>query len=170
MRRPARKSQTLRAQVVRVGEARGDFVAITDGLKEGETIVSTGVFKLRNGMAVVINNDLAPKPQLNPTPARFLNRRKASPTFSSNGQSSRWSLAFVILIAGLAGDEDAQCAAVSAQRHRRDHGHDRLRRCRRRTGAWIHHHAARASHGRSRWHRLHPVARASRASPRSRRG
>jgi membrane fusion protein (multidrug efflux system) len=37
-------------------------------LKAGETIVSTGVFKLRNGMPVTINNDLAPKPQLNPKP------------------------------------------------------------------------------------------------------
>jgi len=60
--------QTIRQQFVRVGEARGDFVAITDGLKPNETIVSTGVFKLRNGMPVTINNDLAPKPQLNPTP------------------------------------------------------------------------------------------------------
>jgi membrane fusion protein (multidrug efflux system) len=31
--------------------------------------VGTGVFKLRNGMAVTINNDLAPNPQVNPTPA-----------------------------------------------------------------------------------------------------
>jgi len=53
----------------RVGEARGDFVSITNGLKAGETVVSTGVFKLRNGMTVTINNDLAPKPQVNPTPA-----------------------------------------------------------------------------------------------------
>jgi membrane fusion protein (multidrug efflux system) len=60
--------QTIRQQFVRVGEARGDFVAITDGLKPNETIVSTGVFKLRNGMAVTINNDLAPKPEVNPTP------------------------------------------------------------------------------------------------------
>jgi len=60
--------QTIRQQFVRVGEARGDFVAITDGLKPNETIVSTGVFKLRNSMPVTINNDLAPKPQLNPTP------------------------------------------------------------------------------------------------------
>jgi membrane fusion protein (multidrug efflux system) len=52
-----------------VGEARGDFVAITEGLKANETIVSTGVFKLRNGMAVTVNNELAPKPQVNPTPA-----------------------------------------------------------------------------------------------------
>jgi membrane fusion protein (multidrug efflux system) len=64
-----KKSQVLRQQVVRVGQARGDFIAINEGLKEGETIVSTGVFKLRNKMPVVISNDLAPKPQLNPTPA-----------------------------------------------------------------------------------------------------
>jgi membrane fusion protein (multidrug efflux system) len=63
-----KESQTIRQQFVRVGEARGDFVAITQGLKVGETIVSTGVFKLRNGMPVTINNELAPKPQLNPKP------------------------------------------------------------------------------------------------------
>jgi membrane fusion protein (multidrug efflux system) len=64
-----KESQTIRQAFVRVGEARGDFVSITAGIKPGETIVGTGVFKLRNGMAVTINNDLAPKPQLNPTPA-----------------------------------------------------------------------------------------------------
>jgi membrane fusion protein (multidrug efflux system) len=63
------ESQVLRQQFVRVGEARGDFVSITKGLEPGQQIVSTGVFKLRNGMGVVINNDLAPKPQLNPKPA-----------------------------------------------------------------------------------------------------
>ena len=63
-----KESQTIRQQFVRVGEARGDFVSINDGLKPNETIVSTGVFKLRNGMTVTINNELAPKPQLNPTP------------------------------------------------------------------------------------------------------
>src|SRR6266705_1813431 len=63
-----KESQFLRQQFIRVGEARGDFVSITTGLKAGETVVGTGVFKLRNGMAVAINNDLAPKPQMNPTP------------------------------------------------------------------------------------------------------
>ena len=63
-----KESQVIRQQFVRVGEGRGDFVAITQGLKAGEVIVSTGVFKLRNGMTVTINNDLAPKPQLNPNP------------------------------------------------------------------------------------------------------
>ncbi len=65
-------SKTIRQQLVRVGEARGDFVAIDDGLKVGEVIVSTGVFKLRNGMSVTVSNDLAPKPELNPTPGRFV--------------------------------------------------------------------------------------------------
>jgi len=63
-----KESQVIRQQFVRVGEGRGDLVAITQGLKAGETIVSTGVFKLRNGMAVTINNDLAPNPQVNPNP------------------------------------------------------------------------------------------------------
>ena len=64
-----KESQVIRQQFVRIGEARGDFVSITTGLKAGETVVGTGVFNLRNGMAVTINNDLAPKPQVSPTPA-----------------------------------------------------------------------------------------------------
>ena len=63
-----KESQVIRQQFVRVGEARGDLVAITQGLKAGDIVVSTGVFKLRNGMAVTINNDLAPNPQVNPKP------------------------------------------------------------------------------------------------------
>jgi membrane fusion protein (multidrug efflux system) len=58
----------LRQQFVRTGEARGDFVAVTEGLKAGEKVVSTGVFKLRNEMPVVIDNKMAPKAQLHPTP------------------------------------------------------------------------------------------------------
>src|SRR6266705_5959299 len=53
-----KESEVIRQQFVRVGEARGDFVSITNGLKAGETVVGTGVFKLRNGMAVAINNEL----------------------------------------------------------------------------------------------------------------
>jgi len=63
-----KESQVIRQQFVRIGEARGDFVSVAKGLKGGATIVSTGVFKLRNGMTVTINNDLAPKPQLKPNP------------------------------------------------------------------------------------------------------
>ena len=53
---------------MRLGEKRGDFIAVTDGLKEGETIVSTGVFKLRNGQPVVVDNKLAPSYRLAPIP------------------------------------------------------------------------------------------------------
>ncbi|MEJ2592622.1 MAG: efflux RND transporter periplasmic adaptor subunit [Candidatus Thiodiazotropha sp.] len=63
------KQQVLRQQIVRLGATRGDFVAVTDGLKEGETVVTSGVFKLRPKMAVVIDNTLAPKAKLSPTPA-----------------------------------------------------------------------------------------------------
>jgi membrane fusion protein (multidrug efflux system) len=65
-----KESQVIRQQFIRTGETRGDFVTVTQGLKAGETVVSSGVFKLRNGMPVVINNELAPKPQLSPTPAQ----------------------------------------------------------------------------------------------------
>jgi membrane fusion protein, multidrug efflux system len=60
--------KTLRQQFVRLGEKRGDFVAVTDGLEEGEIVVSTGVFKLRNGQAVVVDNRLAPPFEKAPNP------------------------------------------------------------------------------------------------------
>lgn len=59
----------LRQQFVRLGESRGDFVAVLDGLKAGDQVVTSGAFKLRGGMPVVIDNTLAPKPKLNPSPA-----------------------------------------------------------------------------------------------------
>jgi len=58
----------VRQQVVRLGEHRGDFVVVTSGLKTGQTVVTTGVFKLRNGIAVVIDNSLAPSTELAPRP------------------------------------------------------------------------------------------------------
>jgi membrane fusion protein (multidrug efflux system) len=61
-------ARVVRQQFVRLGERRGDFVAVTSGLKEGETVVSTGAFKLRNGQAVTIDNTLAPAFKIAPTP------------------------------------------------------------------------------------------------------
>jgi len=60
--------KALRQQFVRLGEKRGDFIEVLSGLKEGETVASTGVFKLRNGQAVVIDNSLAPAFELQPKP------------------------------------------------------------------------------------------------------
>ena len=65
------KSLQLRQQFVQLGEKRGDFVAVEKGLQPGQIIASTGVFKLRNGMNVVVDNQLSPdfklKPQLKNT-------------------------------------------------------------------------------------------------------
>lgn len=61
--------KVLRQQFVRLGQARGDFIDVIDGLKAGETIVTSGVFKLRSGMKVIIDNTLAPKPSLDPHPS-----------------------------------------------------------------------------------------------------
>jgi membrane fusion protein (multidrug efflux system) len=58
----------VRQQFVRLGEKRGDFVAITFGLEEGQTVVTTGVFKLRNGQSVVVNETVTPEFKLNPEP------------------------------------------------------------------------------------------------------
>ena len=60
--------KTVRQQFVRLGEKRGDFIAVLSGLKAEEEVVSTGVFKLRNGQSVVIDNTLAPVFNLAPQP------------------------------------------------------------------------------------------------------
>jgi membrane fusion protein, multidrug efflux system len=56
----------VRQQVVKLGPARGDQIAILSGIKPGEEVVTSGVFKLRNGAAVVVNNKV--QPENNPTP------------------------------------------------------------------------------------------------------
>ena len=60
--------RVVRQQFARLGEKRGDFVSVLSGLKEGETVVSTGVFKLRNGQDVVVDNTLSPEFKLRPRP------------------------------------------------------------------------------------------------------
>src|SRR5687768_11753425 len=52
--------KVLRQQFIRVEGAKGDFVNVVEGLKPGEQVVTSGVFKLRPGMNVVVDNKLAP--------------------------------------------------------------------------------------------------------------
>lgn len=59
----------IRQQFVRTGAARGDYIALEQGVEPGQRVVSTGVFKLRNGMPVVVDNSLAPKTSLDPKPS-----------------------------------------------------------------------------------------------------
>ena len=60
--------QIVRQQFVRIGQRLGDFAAVEAGLKEGDMVVSTGAFKLRNGASVTVDNSLAPAFSVAPTP------------------------------------------------------------------------------------------------------
>ncbi|MCK9684149.1 efflux RND transporter periplasmic adaptor subunit [Scleromatobacter humisilvae] len=53
---------------VTTGETRGDQVAILSGLKEGQTVVSSGQVKLKNGTWITIDNKIVPANSPNPTP------------------------------------------------------------------------------------------------------
>ena len=61
----------VRQQFVKPGPARGDQLAVLAGIKPGDEVVTSGVFKLRNGAAVLVNNtvqpgnDPAPRPEDN---------------------------------------------------------------------------------------------------------
>ncbi|MGH9221638.1 MAG: efflux RND transporter periplasmic adaptor subunit [Vicinamibacterales bacterium] len=58
----------VRQQLVKLGPARGDQIAILTGVKPGEEVVTSGLFKLRNGAAVQINNSVRPANNPTPTP------------------------------------------------------------------------------------------------------
>ena len=59
----------VRQRVVRLGASRGDQVAVLSGIEPGDEIVTSGVFKLRNGAAVQVNNAVQPSNDPTPTPA-----------------------------------------------------------------------------------------------------
>ena len=59
----------VREQFVKVGQAQGDLVAIESGLKPGEEVATSGVFRLRNSAPVVVNNQTKPDAELRPTPS-----------------------------------------------------------------------------------------------------
>jgi membrane fusion protein (multidrug efflux system) len=58
----------VRQQFVKLGGTRGDQIAIASGVNVGEEIVTSGVFKLRNGAAVVVNNKVQPGNKRVPKP------------------------------------------------------------------------------------------------------
>ena len=65
------KYRGVRQQFVKIEGARGDQVGVVSGLQAGDEVVTSGVFKLRNGAAVAVNNKVqpgnnpAPKPEDN---------------------------------------------------------------------------------------------------------
>ena len=64
-----KKYKGVRQQFVKLGDARGDQVAVLSGVKAGEEVVTSGVFKLRGGAAVQVNNNITPPNETNPKPA-----------------------------------------------------------------------------------------------------
>src|ERR1700732_1266157 len=63
------KGQTyrgVRQQFVKLEGSRGDQVAVISGVNPGDEVVTSGVFKLRNGAAVQVNNKV--QPGNNPAP------------------------------------------------------------------------------------------------------
>jgi membrane fusion protein (multidrug efflux system) len=58
----------VRQQFVKLDGARGDQVAVVSGVKAGDEVVTSGVFKLRNGAAVVVDNTVKPANSARPRP------------------------------------------------------------------------------------------------------
>jgi membrane fusion protein (multidrug efflux system) len=58
----------VRQQFVKLGAARGDQVALLSGVKPGEEVVSSGAFKLRNGAAIRVQNNVRPANEAAPKP------------------------------------------------------------------------------------------------------
>jgi membrane fusion protein (multidrug efflux system) len=56
----------VRQEFVKLGGGRGDQIAVVSGVKPGDEVVTSGVFKLRNGAAIVVNNKI--QPGNNPAP------------------------------------------------------------------------------------------------------
>jgi membrane fusion protein, multidrug efflux system len=59
---------TVQQRFVKLGATRGDQVAIEDGVKSGEVVVTAGQIKLRNGSSVLINNDMPAGNDPHPNP------------------------------------------------------------------------------------------------------
>jgi membrane fusion protein (multidrug efflux system) len=58
----------VRQQFVKLGSARGDQVAILEGVSPGNEVVTSGLFKLRNGAAIQIDNSVRPANSPAPKP------------------------------------------------------------------------------------------------------
>jgi len=58
----------VRQQFVKLGPSRGDQVAVLGGVNPGDEVVTSGVFKLRNGAAVQVNNKVTPANKRAPKP------------------------------------------------------------------------------------------------------
>jgi membrane fusion protein, multidrug efflux system len=58
----------VQQRFVKLGPSRGDQVAVMSGVEPGEEVVSSGLFKLRNGAAVRVDNKVQPSDKPAPRP------------------------------------------------------------------------------------------------------
>jgi membrane fusion protein (multidrug efflux system) len=63
-----RSYQGVVQRFVKLGQSRGDQVAVLSGVSAGDEVVTSGVFKLRNGAAVRVNNAVQPSNKPSPRP------------------------------------------------------------------------------------------------------
>jgi membrane fusion protein, multidrug efflux system len=61
--------KSVKEQFVKLGQARGDLISVTSGVKPGDEVVTSGVFRLKSGAPILINNKVQPDSEASPTPA-----------------------------------------------------------------------------------------------------
>jgi len=59
----------VKEQFVKLGQSKGDLTAIVSGLNPGDEVVTSGVFRLRSGGAIIVNNKTVPGSDLSPNPS-----------------------------------------------------------------------------------------------------
>ena len=59
----------VKEQFIKTGQSRGDMIAVVSGLKPGDEVVTSGVFRLKSGAHVKVNNQIKPGSDLAPNPA-----------------------------------------------------------------------------------------------------
>ena len=59
----------VKEQFIKLGRSRGDMISIVSGLKPGEEVVTSGVFRLKSGAHVIVNNAIKPESELAPKPS-----------------------------------------------------------------------------------------------------
>lgn len=62
-------SLKARQQFVRLGQSRGDFIEVVEGLQAGQKVAAAGGFKLFNGQSVVESPNKPPEYKLDPKPS-----------------------------------------------------------------------------------------------------
>jgi membrane fusion protein (multidrug efflux system) len=59
----------VKEQFVKLGQSKGDLTAILSGVNPGDELVTSGVFRLRSGAAIIVNNKSAPGSEISPNPS-----------------------------------------------------------------------------------------------------